>query len=333
MTVQQQSGWQIQQQLIRYLADGQFYSGSWLGEQLQLSRTAIANHMQQLEQFGLELFKVKGKGYRLAQPLQLLSAEKIAHFQSPGSAQIEVESIVDSTNSQLMQRLQRGDKLLKGQCLVAEAQTTGRGRHGRVWHSPFAANLYCSMYWQLEQGIQAAMGLSLVIGVAVAELLEQQYQLKPALKWPNDIYGDGKKLAGVLIELSGQSDGQCQLVIGMGINVQMPAQSALQHIGQPWIDLTTLAGALDRNQMIAHLQQCCIKQLQRFEQHGFQAFQSEFNRRDLFQGKPVRLVQGTQQISGTCHGVDAQGNLIVEHQGKKQLYHGGELSLRADAQH
>jgi BirA family biotin operon repressor/biotin-[acetyl-CoA-carboxylase] ligase len=331
MAAQQRSGWQVQQQLVHYLADGRFYSGAWLGEQLQLSRTAIANHMQQLEQFGLELFKVKGKGYRLAQPLQLLNAEQIRAVQTAGTAAIEVESIVDSTNSQLMQRLQRGDKLVKGQCLVAEAQTAGRGRHGRVWHSPFAANLYVSMYWQLEQGIQAAMGLSLVIGVAVAELLEQQYQLKPALKWPNDIYSDGKKLAGVLIELSGQSDGQCQLVIGIGINVQMPAQSASQHIYQPWTDLTSLVGALDRNQLVAGLQSSCIAQLQRFERDGFVVFQPEFNRRHCFQGQLVRLIQGTQQISGTCHGVDAQGNLIVEHQGKKQLYHGGELSLRAGA--
>lgn len=330
MTAKAESGWQIQQQLLQYLADGQFYSGTWLGEQLQLSRTAIANHMQQLEQFGLELFKVKGKGYRLAEPLQLLSSAQIAQFQKPGRALIEVESIVDSTNSRLMQRLQTGETLQKGQCLVAEAQTAGRGRHGRVWHSPFAANLYFSMYWQLEQGIQAAMGLSLVIGVAVAELLEQQYQLQPALKWPNDIFCAGKKLAGVLIELSGQSDGQCQLIIGIGINVRMSPQTVHQHIDQPWVDLSSQVGPLDRNQLVAGLQHSCITQLQRFETEGFPAFQNAFNRRHCFQEQQVRLLQGKQQISGTCHGVDAQGNLIVEHQGKKQLFHGGELTLRTE---
>lgn len=328
MAAKTQSGWQVQQQLLHCLADGHFYSGSQLGEQLQLSRTAIANHMQQLEQFGLDIYKVKGKGYRLADPLQLLNAEQIEVFQQPAMAPIEVESIVDSTNNRMMQRLQGNEALLKGQCLVAEAQTAGRGRHGRVWHSPFAANLYFSMYWQLEQGIQAAMGLSLVVGVAVAELLEQYYQLQPALKWPNDIYCAGKKLAGILIELSGQSDGQCQLVIGIGINVRMPEKTASQHIDQPWIDLFSQVGRLDRNQLVVGLQRSCSEQLQRFETDGFKAFQQAFNQRHLMQGQPVRLLQGNQQINGICFGVDPQGNLIIEHHGKKQLYHGGELSLR-----
>lgn len=326
----EQSSWQIQRQLLQYLSDGQFYSGSWLGQQLGLSRTAIANHMQQLQQLGLDIFSVKGKGYRLASPLQLLDSAAIRQWQSNESAPIEVLSITDSTNLQLMQRLQQGEQLPKGLVLVAEAQTAGRGRHGRAWYSPFAASLSFSMVWQLEQGIQAAMGLSLVIGVAVAELLEQQYQLQVGLKWPNDIYLQGKKLAGVLIELSGQSDGRCQLVIGIGINVQLSAAQAAESIDQPWIDLTTAYGPLDRNRLVAGLQSSCTEHLQRFEQSGFAAFQAAFNRRQLFMQQPVRLTQGQQVVRGICHGVDAQGNLVIESQGKKQLFHGGELSLRAE---
>ncbi|MCC5825596.1 bifunctional biotin--[acetyl-CoA-carboxylase] ligase/biotin operon repressor BirA [Alkalimonas sp.] len=326
----EQSSWQIQRQLLQYLSDGQFYSGSWLGEQLSLSRTAIANHMQQLQQLGLDIFSVKGKGYRLASPLQLLDGAAIRQWQSSDSTPIEVLSITDSTNLQLMQRLQRGETLPKGLVLVAEAQTAGRGRHGRAWYSPFAASLSFSMVWQLEQGIQAAMGLSLVIGVAVSELLEQDYQLPVALKWPNDIYLQGKKLAGVLIELSGQSDGRCQLVIGIGINVQLSAAQAAQRIDQPWIDLTTALGSLDRNRLVARLQASCVEHLQRFEQSGFAAFQAAFNRRQLFLQQPVRLTQGQQVVRGICHGVDAQGNLVIESQGKRQLFHGGELSLRAE---
>lgn len=324
------AGWQVQRQLLQYLSDGRFYSGRWLGEQLQLSRTAIANHMQQLQQLGLDIFSVKGKGYRLAAPLQLLDSEAIAQWQQPGAAPIDVLSITDSTNSQLMQRLQQGESLPAGQVLVSEAQTAGRGRHGRQWFSPFAASLSFSMVWQLEQGIQAAMGLSLVIGVAVAELLENDYQLAVQLKWPNDVYWTGKKLAGILIELSGQSDGRCQLVIGIGINVQLPPQQAAQSISQPWTDLATAVGTLDRNRLVARLQASCTRHLERFEQTGFAAFQAEFNRRQLYPQQAVRLTQGQQVIRGICHGVDAQGNLMLEQQGKKLAFHGGELSLRAE---
>ncbi|MEN3159243.1 bifunctional biotin--[acetyl-CoA-carboxylase] ligase/biotin operon repressor BirA [Alkalimonas sp. NCh-2] len=324
------SSWQIQRRLLQYLNDGQFYSGSWLGKELQLSRTAIANHMQQLQRLGLDIFSVKGKGYRLATPLQLLDREAIQQWQSDDSAPIEVLSITDSTNLQLMQRLQQGEVLPKGLVLVAEAQTAGRGRHGRLWYSPFAASLSFSMAWQLEQGIQAAMGLSLVVGVAVAEMLEADYQLSPQLKWPNDIYLAGKKLAGILIELSGQSDGRCQLVIGIGINVQLPAGQAARQIDQPWADLTSVLGTLDRNQLVARLQSRCAGQLRRFELQGFAPFQAEFNRRHLFANQAVQLMQGQQLVRGICHGVDAQGNLVIENQGKKQLFHGGELSLRAE---
>ena len=193
-----------------------------------------------MQQYGLDLYKIKGKGYRLAQPVQLLDAALIKQQQQQ-QAPVWVQSVTDSTNSQLMQKLKDGVVPEKGAVLVAEAQTAGRGRRGKQWFSPFGCNLYFSMYWQLEQGIQAAMGLSLVVGLAVAKVLQQQWQLPVRLKWPNDLYIEHKKLGGILVELAGQTHAQCDVVIGLGLNIRMPDHTD-KAVDQPWADLTSALG-------------------------------------------------------------------------------------------
>ncbi|WP_337843632.1 bifunctional biotin--[acetyl-CoA-carboxylase] ligase/biotin operon repressor BirA [Rheinheimera sp.] len=317
----------IQRQLVLYLADGEICSGEWLGQQLGISRAAIAKHLVQLEGYGLDLYKIKGKGYRLAEPLQLLDAALIKQ-QQQWNAPVWVQSVTDSTNNQLLQKLSDGQSLDAGTVLVAEAQTAGRGRRGKNWISPFGANLYFSMYWPLEQGIQAAMGLSLVIGVAVAKTLEQLFQLPVQLKWPNDIYLDGKKLGGILVELAGQSHSQCDAVIGLGLNISMPSVSAAQ-IDQPFTSLhSVLEQRPDRNQLVVALQKQLVSQLLFFADTGFAPFAAEFSRRDLFAGQWVQLSSAKQQVQGLCCGVDERGALLLESDGQRQSHYGGELSLR-----
>lgn len=319
----------LQRQLILQLADGKLHSGETLAAAAGISRAAIAKHIHQLQQFGLDIYSIKGQGYRLAAPLQLLDAQQIKQHQQADMPAILLQHVTDSTNSQLMKKLQDGQKLTKGAALVAEAQTAGRGRRGNSWFSPFGSNLYYSMYWQLEQGIQAAMGLSLVIGIAVAEVLEQQYQLPVKLKWPNDIYLHQKKLAGILIELVGQSHAQCDLVIGLGLNIRMP-ESAGAEIDQAWTDLQQhVINPIDRNQLIALLQHNIAMHLRDFELSGFSPFTAEFNRRDQYQGDTVCLISGDRRIIGRNVGVDKQGGLLLEREGVCQSYYGGELSLRS----
>ncbi|KKO43809.1 biotin [Arsukibacterium ikkense] len=317
-----------QRQLLQYMADGGFYSGQWLAEQLGVSRTAVANYLHELKQHGLEVFSVKGRGYKLAQAIQLLDATRIKHLQTAGSAQILVQHITDSTNCQLLQRLQGRHELEPGSVIVAEAQSAGRGRRGRTWYSPFGTNLYFSCYWRLEQGIPAAMGLSLAIGLAVCRLLQQYYQLDAKVKWPNDIYVNGKKLAGVLVELSGTLDAGCDVVIGIGLNVGMPEQSK-QHIEQPYTDLRTESSQqVDRNLLVVELQRQVVTVLQEFNVAGFAAFIAEFNQNDLYANQPVYLM-AKPSISGICRGVDKQGGIIIETSQSTEVHYGGELSLRA----
>ncbi len=319
----------LQRQIIQQLAAGELCSGEWLAEQAGISRAAIARHIDQLQQIGLDIYSIKGKGYRLAKPLTLLDIHQMKALQPPSAASIQVQHLTDSTNSQLLKRLQEGQHLQAGEVLVAEAQSAGRGRRGNSWISPFGSNLYFSMYWPLEQGIQAAMGLSLVIAVAVAELLEQQYGIDVQLKWPNDIYLAGQKLGGILVELAGQSHAQCDVVIGLGLNIVMP-ETASREITQPYTDLSQHLGVtVNRNQLVPALQQGLTQALSEFTQLGFSVFVQRFNQRNLWQGQPVKLTSASLSEQGICRGVDHQGALLLEQQGIVRSFYGGELSLRS----
>lgn len=316
-----------QRQLLIALSSAEFQSGQTLADTLGVSRTAIANHVKQLQLLGLDIYKVKGRGYRLAEPLQLLDAAKINQLRLNGAPEIVVHNITDSTNNQLMQRVTEGVIDTLGYTLVAEAQTAGRGRRGRNWYSPFGASLYFSMYWRLEQGIQSAMGLSLVIALAVVRLLKRQYQLDAKVKWPNDVYVDGKKLAGILVELAGQAHAGCNVIIGIGLNIRLPKQAA-EKIDQQYIDLNTVTVQhIDRNSLVAQLQQQLVAILTDFSHSGFDNYVEEFNTHNQYQQRVVKL-SGNEEVEGMCLGVDNQGALLIKTDMGIKNYYGGELSLR-----
>lgn len=126
--------------------------------------------------------------------------------------------VIDSTNQYLLDRL---SELKSGDACVAEYQQAGRGRRGRKWFSPFGANLYLSMYWRLEQGPAAAIGLSTVIGIVMAEVLHDLGADQVRVKWPNDLYLNDRKLAGIPAELTGKTGDAAQIVIGAGLNMVM----------------------------------------------------------------------------------------------------------------
>lgn len=315
----------LRQTLLMLLADGQFHSGEQLGEQLAVSRAAVSKHIQALKNLGLEVYSVSGKGYKLAVPLQLLDQHRLSRELAPN--RVELVPVIGSTNEYWLASLA---KLNNGDICVAECQTAGRGRRGRPWISPFGGQLIMSMYWLLEQGMAAAMGLSLVVGIAAVEALEAQGFTGVELKWPNDLYLNGRKLAGILVEMTSTAGGPCQLVIGMGLNLLLP-QSEQVRIDQPWADLTELGAVNDRNGLVVALSQQLQRSLELFEQEGIAAFSEQWNRLDYFNGKPVRVLMGEQEIHGIARGIDSQGALLLElENGKIKRFLGGEVSLRGD---
>jgi birA, biotin-[acetyl-CoA-carboxylase] ligase region len=261
-----------QQALLAVLADGAFHSGEQIGAELGISRAAISQQIKSLRLLGLEIFSITGKGYRLNTPLDLLNTEILQHLTA--GAPIHTCAVIDSTNQYMMAQLERWQK---GECLLAETQTAGRGRRGRHWHSPFGSQFIMSMYWRLDDGPSAAMGLSLAIGVAVVQALESAGYRDLSLKWPNDIYMARRKLAGILVEMSAAVGGICHLVIGVGVNLNLP-DAVIAQLDQPCAHLAEQPVVVERNQLSATIIRALRNALTLFEQQGLTAFLTEWNR-------------------------------------------------------
>ncbi|MEN8637584.1 bifunctional biotin--[acetyl-CoA-carboxylase] ligase/biotin operon repressor BirA [Pseudoalteromonas distincta] len=316
--------------ILNALNQGGFVSGQALGEKLGISRAAVSKHIKTLQEMGLDIFKVTGKGYCLNSQVGLLNKTQIdQHYKAldDNTANVEVHPIIDSTNSELMRRIQAKTALESGTVIVAEMQQAGRGRRGRVWQSPFGANLYYSYFWRLDDGLQAAMGVSIAVGLAVYDAIKALYQIDVELKWPNDIYINKQKLAGVLVELDGQPQGPCQLVIGIGINLQMP-DSFSQHIDQAWTDLNQHTQQLDKNQLVASLTHHLEQRLVQYRQTGLQNMYEQWNSLNAFAGDYVELNTGHRSWRGICEGIDPQGGIRIRQDGEVKSYYGGEVSLR-----
>lgn len=320
----------VREFLINALAEGSFVSGQELGDKLNISRTAVSKHINALNEMGLDIYSVTGKGYKLAQPLNLLSKESIVSSlpNTKAAPIIEVHSLIDSTNSYLLRRLP--NQVSQGQVCLAEYQSAGRGRRGRQWVSPFGSQIYMSMYWYLDQGLSAAMGLSLVTALAVSDAVFALTDIKVQLKWPNDIYLDGVKLAGILIDLEGQALEPSHSVIGIGLNLNMPEQIA-GSIDQQWTDLQSHYGnAIDRNKLSAYLIHYLLQRLEQLNAEGLSSMVAQWHEQDFYLNKKVKLLTGERVTKGICRGINNQGALMLEIEGELKAIYGGEVSLRGD---
>ncbi|KHN49568.1 bifunctional biotin--[acetyl-CoA-carboxylase] ligase/biotin operon repressor BirA [Pectobacterium fontis] len=308
--------------LIKTLSDGEFYSGELLGEMMGMSRAAINKHIQTIRDWGIDVFTVTGKGYSLPAPMQLLDEDAI--FKQLPQGGVIVLPVVDSTNQYILERL---DTLSSGDACLAEYQQAGRGRRGRQWFSPFGANLYLSLYWRLDQGPAAAVGVSLVIGIVMAEVLHKLGADGVRVKWPNDLYLKDRKLAGILVELTGKTGDAANLVIGAGINLQM-REPAPDTINQGWINLQEAGIEINRNTLASTLISELRNALAIFELQGLGPFISRWEKLDNYFNRPVRLIIGNREIYGIDRGIDRQGALLLEVDGSITPYIGGEISLR-----
>lgn len=307
--------------IIDLLSKGDFISGEEIGRQVHISRAAVSKHIKGLVEWGLDIYSVHGRGYKLAEPLELLDQTLL---QQNSSSSIELIPVIDSTNQYLLDRV---DNLESGSVCIAEYQAQGRGRRGKHWVSPFGSNLYLSMYWRLDAGMAAAMGLSLVVGVAIVEAMEKIGIEGIKLKWPNDLYFQDKKLAGILVEMSGQSGGAAHLVIGMGLNVSMSKR--IEGIDQPWVSLSEVVEKVpERNTLATVLINAWQDALNDYEVHGMSGFVERWNRLDNFIGRPAKLILGKREIKGIVQGINPQGALLLKTDNGIESFIGGEISLR-----
>ncbi|MBI3772004.1 MAG: bifunctional biotin--[acetyl-CoA-carboxylase] ligase/biotin operon repressor BirA [Gammaproteobacteria bacterium] len=320
-------------ELLGILADGRFHSGAQLGQRLGVSRAAVWKHIKALAELGIDCHSVPGKGYRLTAPLELLQHESILTAMSDAQrsllSALEIHSEITSTNRYLMER---AAMLRSGHACFAERQSAGRGRRGREWVSPFARNIYLSVYWQFALSPADLSALGLAMGVAVMRVLRQLGVKDVGLKWPNDVLCRGHKLAGILIEMSGESAGPYHVVVGVGLNVDMP-QTHHAAIDQPWIDLATiLRHPVSRNRVAGKLLTEILAALDVYQRRGFAAFRNEWQQCDAFAGAPVMIMTAMEQIAGRARGVDEAGALLLETESGMQRFHSGEVSLRRFAE-
>ncbi|MGH8082437.1 MAG: biotin--[acetyl-CoA-carboxylase] ligase, partial [Lysobacter sp.] len=248
-------------------------------------------------------------------------------------AELDVAWSIDSTNSELLRR----PTPAQGACvLLAERQTGGRGRRGRVWASPLAAHLYLSLARSFGGGLARLGGLSLVAGIAAVQALHRLGYAQVRLKWPNDLVvldGNGlRKLGGLLIEGGGEYAGPARAVIGLGLNVRMPAAAAAQ-IDQPWCDLAALAGArpLSRNEIAAAVLDSLLPVLDEFDTAGLAPFIERYAAFDALAGQAVTVHGADAEHRGRALGLAEDGALRVRldtAQGEERHFHAGEVSVR-----
>jgi BirA family biotin operon repressor/biotin-[acetyl-CoA-carboxylase] ligase len=304
-----------------------------LANALGVSRTAVWKQVNKLiGESGLAIESVKGKGYRILGGIDLLDARQVTAALSTRSStlmtRLQVLEAVDSTNAEVLRQAQQGCSA--GLVCTAEQQSAGRGRRGRQWVSPFASNLYLSILWDFSQGAAALEGLSLAIGVALSRALRSCGVPQIQLKWPNDVLYQGAKLGGVLLEMTGDAAGACQVVVGVGLNVSMPGAAA-EVIDQAWTDVSTISSSEvqpGRNELLAALLNELLPLVADFETQGFAHWRTQWQALDAFADKPVVLTTGARQMGGTARGVDARGALQLETTTGMQSIYGGEISLR-----
>lgn len=302
---------QALEQLLGLLEHGRAHNGEVLAQALGMSRAAVWKKIETLRELGLEIEGRAGTGYALAQPIERLDAALIrtamADSANAGLGDLRIVSVIDSTNIALRAE---SATLRSGTVLLAEAQTAGRGRRGRSWASPFASGLLGSVFWRFERGLADLGGLSLAVGVALAEAW-RAHGVPVQVKWPNDLWIAERKFAGMLIEAAGEFHGPSHVVVGLGLNLTLP-ESVRGVMDQPVTSLAEhLPQPMPRNVAVA----CCLQALHgalhEFAQHGLPAFAPRFAALDALRDRDVQVIEAQRAWRGRTCGIDGHGRMQV----------------------
>ncbi len=310
--------------IVKILNDGQYHDGDSMGELLQLTRSAVWKTVKKLQNYGVNIDSIKGKGYLLQEPLLLMNHHEIKN-NIPKNIEISVFETIDSTNQYLKQF--KNNKHPK--ICIAEQQTAGKGRFNREWHSPFGKNIYLSCLYPFQKDVSELAGLSLLTSLAVIKTLNEMGVNKHLfVKWSNDIVFNGKKLAGNLIEIQAETHAACQAIIGIGLNVNM-LHDEENKISQHWTAVCQILHQyIDRNDLCIRLINHLIAYLKKFETQGFEIFIDEWDKVDYLKNKFISLHIFNEKITGKVLGINSQGYLLLQqNDGKVRVCSSGEAGL------
>lgn len=264
-----------------------------------------------------------------AQHIRRCLAEQDAADQLPQDLFIDIFPTLDSTNAYIKRLLQSNDTQLP-YVAIAEQQTAGKtSKADKAWFSPAGQNIYLSIGLALENPTKQIPGLSLVIALSIIASLEKlgiQQQL--SAKWPNDVYCDGKKICGILVELETQGPGKTYAIIGIGINVNMGIIEEA-NIDKPWTSLQLVSGiTYDRNKIIALLLQQLWQDLALLQQHGLAHFLPRWTPHDFLYQKNIAIKNANHNDIGIAVGINHHGQLLLQNRINEVTAHSnGEISL------
>jgi BirA family biotin operon repressor/biotin-[acetyl-CoA-carboxylase] ligase len=319
--------------LLQLLADGEVHSGESLAAELGQTRAAVWKGVERLRAIGIEVQALARRGYRLPRPVELLDVGRVraelGQDRAPHLHILEVLFEVGSTNTRLLGSPPPPPGT--ADVCMAELQHAGRGRLGRRWFAPFGGGIAMSLGWTCSDVVRTLPALSLGVGVAVARALARAGALGISLKWPNDIWFNDRKLGGVLIELRAEAGGPAHVVIGVGINVSLPAETR-REIEVSGTAVAALADACkvaaSRNLAAGAILDELLSMLLQYERFGFAAFRDAWSALDGLNGRPVQVLVGETAVFGIARGVDADGALLLETKDRMQRFVSGEASLR-----
>lgn len=317
--------------LLRLLSDGKFHSGEDLAREIGITRAAVWKRLKRLQaETGIHLDSVRGRGYRAQNGFGLLSVAEIERQLSAGArARLEELHLLLSTNStnEYLVHHPVGTIGMANVCL-AEHQSAGRGRRGRIWVSPFGQSLYLSVGFRFDLSMTALASMGLVAGVVVAEVLTVNGLADLQLKWPNDVLVRGKKLAGILIEASGEANGPALAIIGVGLNVGLDPAAA-RAIDQPWVDLVQLGVEHpNRNRLSAQMISALVEACDAYQRSGLAPFLKRWQPFDACIGRSVAVTAGERVTEGRYLGIAEDGALLAQTPEGVRRFHAGEVSLR-----
>lgn len=318
--------------VLQCLDAEQWVTGGAIGAQLGIGRAAVWKQIDSLRDCGVEVDAQAGIGYRLRKPPCWLDRDQIVSWLDATRSNTAVEVVwqTGSTSADLWQRETVDSGWL---ALMAESQTGGRGRRGRPWTSPAGAGLWLSMRGLINVGLAQLSGLAIAVAVVTTAALRQTMGIECQLKWPNDLYLQHRKLGGVLVEARGETNGPCDVVIGIGINCDLP-KAARAGIDQANISLADVAsGTIDRNRLAAALLNALGAGLQSFTEKGLVAFSDDWNKLDMLRGHQVMVERESHPtLHGTPLGIDRWGRLRVQDSsGVEHLLSDGEVRVRIRA--
>jgi len=283
-------------------------------------------------------------------PLPPLDEGRIRAVLSPASAEVLRQlTLLDQTHSTNDVLLEMSAEKRHAHAVLADQQTAGRGRRGRSWQSPPGRNIYFSLGWNFAGTAEDMSCLPLAVGVSGVRALERLGLVSAGLKWPNDIWADGKKLGGILLESKATAVG-LSVVAGIGLNVAMPTDSVpVGAIGQPWTSVIEQlgigpdvvpgarrgveSGSGVRNHLAGLLLDEMLAGFGRFAINGFRSFQADWQRLDVLLDETVIVIHAGREMTGTATGIDQQGRLmVIAHTSadEQQLlyFDSGEVSVR-----